>query len=259
MTLFLLFMLTPQQSPLPDLGRFLEATKAELIVQLDEEELLKGYVYRRKTSHEKVGRGGGIKDTEVVEHEILQLDAGHVERLVSKNGVPLPEQELKKHKASGPPFAPKSHEDKLAMIDDMFRVWDFQMIRRQNIAGRPAIMIAFAPKKNAKPKTLSGKWMFKNAEGVAWVDETDRRIVRMRTVVIKDISLAWGLFAKVHKGTEVTREWRKVNNEVWLPSWSQKRIRARAFMVGFNFVEIEEYSDYRKFDVETKLRFDSPK
>ncbi len=257
----LLFMLAQFQGPLPELGSFLEVTRSGLIDQLDEQELLAGYVYHRKRNREELDDDGRGKTSELEEHEIVQFNTGYFERLVSRNGVPLPEQELKRHKDrdSGPPFTPKSREDRLAMIDDMFRVWEFQMIRRQVIRGRPAIMIAFAPKKDAKPKTLSGKWMFRNSEGVAWIDEDDHRIVRMRTVVTKDMSLAWGMFAKVHKGTEITREWRKVNNEVWLPAWTQRRIRARAFMIGFHFVEIEEYSDYRKFNVETKLRFDSPK
>lgn len=253
----ILLMMSQPQRPLPRLEQFLEATKTELTLQLDEDEVLKGYVYRRKTSHEKLGRDGMAKNGEVVEHDLFQFDAGSYAQLISKNGVRVFEQELEKQD-SGPPFAPKSRDDRGAMIDDMFRVWNFQMVRRDLIGGRPAVVIAFEPKREAKPKTQAGKWMLKNSKGVAWVDEADHRIVRIRTVLINDISLAWGMVAKVHKGTEVTREWRKVNDEVWLPSRSQKRFRGRAFMVGFNFLEIEEYSDYRKFDVETKLRFGSP-
>ena len=243
----LLFLLL-QFEPLPDLDEFLEITKAELVEQLDEQDLLEGYTYRRRT----------IRDDQVKEHDIFQFDAGLYTRLVSKNGVIARRQDLEKQ-GSGPPFSPKSDEDRRAMIDDMFRVWSFQMVRRDNVQGRPALVIAFEPREDAKPQTRSGRWFFRNTRGVAWVDELDHRIVRMHTTVINDISLAWGLFAKVHKGTEILREWRKVDDEVWLPSMSLKRFRARAFMVGLNFQEIEQYFDYRKLDVETKLQFCSPK
>ncbi len=267
--LFLLLMLAQVQRGLPNSEEFIEAAKAELVFQLDEDKLLKGYAYRRTTSHEKLGRDGTAKETELIEHEIFHSDRGRYEKLISRNGVPLRDEELRKQdeelarkgsrkRDSGPPFAPKSRDDQRAMIDDMFRVWDFQMVRREIIAGRPAIVIAFAPKPGVAAKTSSGKWMFKNARGVAWVDEADHRVVRIRAVVNNDISVAWGVVAKLHKGTEIIREWRKVNDEVWLPSWSQKRIHGSAFMVGFNFIEIEQYSDYRKVDVETNLRFGSP-
>jgi hypothetical protein len=270
MTNFILLLLMFQtQRPLPSLDQFLQATKAELMLQLDEDELLKGYVYRRKTSQDTLGRNGIPKGGEVAEHEVFQFDEGPYEKLVSRNGVPVRDGELQKQDEehltkgwtkddSGPPFAPKSREDREAMIEDMFRVWRFQMVRREFIAGRPAVVIAFGPKKDAKPNTLAGRWMFKNSEGVVWVDEADHRIVRSRTVLINSVSLAWGLFGKVHKGTEIIREWRKINDEVWLPSRSQTRLRGRAFLVGFNFLKIEEYSDYRRFDVETKLEFGSP-
>ena len=233
---------------LPDLNEFLEITKAGLVEQLDEEEVLEGYTYRRRT----------IRDNEVKEHDIFQFDMGLYTRLISENGVSAREQDLEKQD-SGPPFVPKSEKDRRAMIDDMFRVWSFQLVGRDSVRGRTALVIAFEPRKDAKPQTRSGKWFFRNSKGVAWVDERDHRIVRMHTTVIKDISFAWGLFGKVHKGTEILREWRKVNDEVWLPSMSLKRFHARAFMVGLSFQEIEQYFDYRKFDGETKLQLGSPK
>jgi hypothetical protein len=267
-SLVLFLMLSQSQRPLPNLDQFLEATRAELIVQLNEDELLKGYVYRRKTSREKLDGDGMSRDSEVAEHDIFQFDTGAYEKLISKDGVRVPQQELHKQDDeqlvkgwktddSRPPFPARSPEAREAMIDDMFRVWDFQMVRREWVAGRPAVLIAFAPKEDVKPRTPAGKWI-KNASGVAWVDEADHRIVRMRTVLFKDAPIAWWPLAKVHKGTEIIREWRKINNEVWLPSRSLKRLRGRDFVVGFNFLQIEEYSDYRKFDAETKLQFVSP-
>jgi hypothetical protein len=228
-----------------------------LILQFDEREILNGYVYRRRTSRDELGRNGIAKGSAVVEHDIFQFDAGAYARLISKNGVPIPEQGLDKED-SWLPFVPNSRSEQEAVIEDMFRVWKFQLVRRDSIAGRPALVVAFEPIANSKAETRTGNWMFKSAKGVAWIDAADHRIVRLRAVLINDISLGWGVVAKIHKGTEITREWRKVDNQDWLPSWSQKRLSGRAFMLGFSFLEIEEYSDYRKFALETNLRLGSP-
>src|SRR5688572_21515135 len=104
-SLMMFLLMSPQQRPLPNLARFLEATKTELIHQLDDIELLKGYVYRRRTSHEELGRDGAAKDGEVLEHDVFQFGAGAYAQLISRNGVPALDQELEKQ-GSGPPFVP---------------------------------------------------------------------------------------------------------------------------------------------------------
>lgn len=53
LTLLLAFFQSAvQDAPLPNLDAFLKLTKAELIHQLDDDVLLNGYVYRRKTIEE---------------------------------------------------------------------------------------------------------------------------------------------------------------------------------------------------------------
>ena len=238
--ILLLLLLVQIQKPLPDLDRFLQATKTELVGQIDQHEVLEGYTYHRKTIYERLSADGKIKNSEVTQDEIVR-------------GVPL------KHKHRDPIFVSRSKSDNAAMIEDMFGVWDFLILRRENIDGRPAIAIAFAPKKRARPQTDAGRWLFKNAKGVVWVDEADHRIVRVHAVLVNDISVAWGMLARAHKGSEMFREWKKVNDEVWLPSWSRVHLLARAFIVGFNFEEVEEYSDYRKAYAVTNPCYDSPR
>src|SRR5687768_10377850 len=101
-TLLLWFGLL-QFQPLPDVDEFLEITKSELVHQLDEEELMQGYTYRRRT----------IRDTDVKEHDIFQFDSGLYTKLISENGVLVLKQDLQKQD-TGRPFAPKSPEDRIA-------------------------------------------------------------------------------------------------------------------------------------------------
>jgi hypothetical protein len=237
-----------QFDSLPFLDEFLDTTRTQLALQLDENKFMEGYAWRRRT----------IRNNAVQEHDVFQFDSGMYTKLVRDNGVSVFNEDLEKQDSAGP-FAARSNSDRLSIIDDMFQVWTFEMAGREILNGRPAIVIAFEPARDPRPRTRAGKWLFRNSRGVAWIDEQDHRIARLHTIVINDISLLWGLFAKVHRGTEIIREWKKVNDDVWMPSMSLKRVHARAFMVGMHIEEIEQYFDYRKFGVETKLLFDSPK
>lgn len=180
--------------------------------------------------------------------------------------MPLPEKDLRKQdreqekrrvrKRGGPPFVRTSREDQLNQIEDMFLVWQFRLVSREVINDRTAVVVEFNPIKTAKPSTYFGKVVLQKQRGRAWIDEAEHRIVRMQSVFVEDVTFyRLGLVAKLHKGTEDVREYRKINDEVWLPSRREKRISARAFMVTFRKHEVEEYSDYRKFSVDTRIQF----
>ena len=104
-----------------------------------------------------------------------------------------------------------------AAIDDLFRIYDIRMIRREPIDGHATIMATLDPKEDVRPQTDDGKIM-RNFKARAWVSETDYELVRIEIEAIRDLSFGMGLLARVHKGTVATFERRKVNNEVWLPA-----------------------------------------
>jgi hypothetical protein len=79
------------------------------------------------------------------------------------------------------------------------------------------------------------------------LDETDHVLVKIDTRAVKDIKLGLGLVVSIDDETEQTKEWLKVNDEVWLPKRNDSRLKARAFMAkGYNVRVVEEFSDYKK-------------
>src|SRR5262249_42667234 len=139
-----------------------------------------------------------------------------------------------------------------AFVDDLFRVMDFKLLRREIVRNRPAIVVEFSPKKTAKPLTRAGKMVLTRIKGEAWVDESDYVLARLKTRFVEDLTWGTGLMVKVQKGTEADREWLKFRDEVWLPARTETRFKARVFLMkGFNFRRIEEFSDYKKFSSET--------
>ena len=72
--------------------------------------------------------------------------------------------------------------------------------------------------------------------------------------VLKDFSVAW-FIGRLYAGTTASYERRKVNNEIWLPSRLRINAAGRAFIRKFHIDTVTEYSDYRKFSVQTDTEF----
>jgi hypothetical protein len=62
--------------------------------------------------------------------------------------------------------------------------------------------------------------------------------------------------AKLQKGSSITAEREKFNDEIWLPMKNEITINARVLLLkGFNLRVVTEYSDHKKFSVDTILKF----
>jgi hypothetical protein len=91
-------------------------------------------------------------------------------------------------------------------------------------------------------------------KGRAWISEDDYQIARVSIDVIKDFSVGW-FIGKLYAGTTASYERRKVNNEIWLPWRLGIKATGRALIRKFHIDTITEYSDYRKFSVQTDTEF----
>ena len=142
-----------------------------------------------------------------------------------------------------------------AAIEDLFRIYDIRLIRRESIDGHATILATLDPKESVKPQTDDGKIM-RNFKARAWVSESDYELVRVELEAVRDLSFGFGLLARVHKGTTAAFERRKVNNEVWLPAqvtWTAsgrllllRRLRLRG---------TSQFSGYKKFSVDTSTTY----
>jgi hypothetical protein len=181
-----------------------------------------------------------------------------LEKQDSERRTEIEERQRKRSKKSAAELAKaKADEerDDQKIIDDIFAMYDIHMVGRESVDGHAAIRLSFRARPGSKPKTREGKIMQKIA-GNAWVSEEDYELARLDAEVVDTISIGFGLLAKVQKGSRIGGERHKINNEVWLPSRLEVRGNLRVFVLkGFNVREIMEYSDHKKFNVETILTF----
>jgi hypothetical protein len=118
--------------------------------------------------------------------------------------------------------------------------------------GRSAVVATFTSRPGLETSTRPGK-VLKKFSGKAWIDEADRQLVRVEAELTDDLSFGFGILAKLRKGARAEMQRRKVNDEIWLPSEVHFMGHARLFLVkGLNVDTLSQYSDYKKFTVETE-------
>lgn len=277
LALLLLATAGAQERPLPNYDTFAAEVKKHLAT---DEERQSGYMFMERRTEQKVDSSGRPTSESIKVFEIYPGLPGEsrYRRLIEEGGrrvVPskLAQQDRErqqnvesfvKAQSSEPHRQKTAREHEKARrryssaIDDLFRIYDVRMIRREAIDGHDAILAMLIPKEGVRPLTDDGKIM-RNFKARAWVSESDYELIRVEVEAIRDLSFGLGLLARVHEGTVATYERRKVNNEVWLPAkvtWTAsgrllllRRLRLRG---------ISEFSGYRKFTVDTSTTYGTP-
>lgn len=271
--LFIAVTLQDEAKPLPELQPFL----AEFRKTLHTDDLiLSDYTYTEKETSIQLDSNNRPKKTEVNIYQVFSETPDHPEyrRQIVKNGVALTAKELEKQDAElkkkreadekkRAKTTPEQREKDKAkeraeddkIIDDLFAMYDIRIAGRENIGDHATILVTFNPRPNAKPKTRAGKIM-QHIAGKAWISEDDHELARIEADAIDTISVGFGLLARLGKGSHVAAERRKFNDEVWLPVREEISVTARVLLVkGFNVRETVEYSDHKKFSVDTKFSF----
>jgi hypothetical protein len=266
----LIVAVAAQERPLPDYESFAAEVKKHLAT---DEERQSGYMFLERRTERKLDANGRPTSQSVKVFEVYPGLPGEerYRRLVEEDGRPivadkLAEQDRDREREvetyartqASPAKREKSERENEksrrrynAAVDDLFRIYDIQLVKRESIDGHQTIFASLNPKQNITPNTDDGKIM-RNFKARAWVSESDFELVRVEVEAIRDLSFGLGLLARVHKGTVATYERRKVNNEVWLPAKVTWTASGRMLLLRrLRLQGSSEFSGYRKFTVET--------
>jgi hypothetical protein len=268
-----------QDRPLPDQESFLDEVRAHL--QTDSA-LQSSYVYAETRRAQKLDDRGRVtqESVKVFESSPGLPGEGRWERLMSENGEPRDPSQLEKElrerqkkaeamvrKAAEQPEKQQAQQQREraerrreldAVVDDIFRVFTIRMERRESLDGRDTIEFALTPRPDAKPRTRDGGQM-RSFVVHAWINESDRELVRLDAEAIDTVSMGFGLLARLHKGATLSFLRTKVNGEVWLPSRVNYSGTARVGLIAvLRRSGSSEFSNYRKFSVDTSTAYKPP-
>jgi hypothetical protein len=268
-----------QDRPLPDPATFLAEVKKHL--QTDQS-LQSSYSYVETRRERKLDERGFATSESVKVFENYPGLPGEPrwERLISEDGRAVPGEELAKkdrerqqkaeeyaRRLSTQPDKERTRQDReldkdrretAKTVDDAFRVYDVRMTGREMIDGHSAIRFSLTPRPDARPQTRDGDIM-RHFTGTAWVSESDYELIRLSVEAFDTIGFGLGVLARVHKGSRFAFERRKVNGEVWLPATASYSFNARVALVKMLRRDATlEFSNYRKFNVDTSSSFATP-
>jgi len=269
--------LTAQERPLPNRDAFITQVRARLA---SDDVRQSGYMYVERRTEEKLDGSGRTLHTSQKVFEVYPgiPGEGRYRRLIEEDGRPTAAEKLASEDRARQKVAEayvknlstpggrrtdaerqeKVRQEDAAAIDDLFRVYAIQFVGRESLDGHETIVATLTPRADVAPQTPDGK-MMRHFAARAWIDEAEYELVRVEVEALDDLSIGWGLFARVHKGARATYQRRKVDDEKWLPAqvtWAGsgrlllfKRLRERGR---------SEYSGYRKFTVGTSTTYSAP-
>jgi hypothetical protein len=265
-----------QERPLPDPQVFAAEVRRRL--QTDEERQ-SSYAYAETRTDFKLDGSGRPTKASVKVYESYPGLPGQPrwKRLVSVDGRALPPAELEKQdrerrkkvleyagrldrqterdRAEIARKRAKERAENEAAVDEAFRIYDIRMLGREGIEGHDTIAFSLTPRPGVKPRTREGK-VFRHLAGKVWISETDYELVRIDIEALDTMSFGLGLLARVHKGSRMVFQRRKVNGEEWLPASASYTVSGRMLLLKrLRTGATSEFSNYRRFTVETQSTY----
>jgi hypothetical protein len=231
---------------------------------IENDKLQRNYTYIERQVENRLDGRGQIKSSEVKTYEVLEIYGEQVERLTEKHDQPLSPKDAAKEEEKIQKIIDKrksesddqrrkreereekEREDDRKFVTEIADAYNFKLIGTVLVGGRPAWVIQGEPRPGYVPHMREAKFLPK-FHGRVWIDEADLQLAKMDVECLDTIS--FGVFlARFHKGSRITLEQTRVNDEVWLPEHLTAKIDVRLGLVKNFDVDLEQtFRDYKKF------------
>lgn len=258
--------------PLPDIPTLLKEIQAN---EDKVEEMLENYSYTQKVVRRELGKDGVLRETGSETTQLSFYKGYRITRLVEKDGRPLNERDqleedkevqkrveeierriAKQEKRDVPQSAagPPNGEGRRVSISEVLRASNLINPRRERYKGRDVIVFDFEPNPNFDYKNAkSFLKFFGKCAGVMWIDEKDKQVARIDSVLFESYKVGGGILANLSKGASFTLEQERVNDEIWLPSSADINLSLKVLLIkGFNINSAIRSYNYSKFNTEVK-------
>ena len=261
-------VITPAPPPGPDARELIERS-----LKFESLELApaKDYVYTDDIVQKILDADGAVKKTTTETHEVMTLYDQEYERLVSKDGKPLPpdkeraEQarfdkavekrahETPEAKAKREDAARKAAAKELACGSEFLKLFQFRLEGSGEINGRHAWIVEVNPLSGVLPACDDNKLLAKLHFRI-WIDQSEYRWAQLQGDNVAPIT--WGKLLLRIPTAELhfTFQQLRLGDGVWMASSMKARIDPRVLVFARLHLEvIETYSNYRKFQSDSRV------
>ena len=221
-----------QEKPLPNI----EALRARALQQNQATEAQRErYLCRESTETTQLDGKGGTKKLESDEREIFFVKNRQITQIISKDGKPLTGNDAKKEidhvkKMIAEAEAGKANPNGISQ-SEILRLVKLTNERRVMVAGRPTIVFDGIGDPSQKANGMIEKAV-EAMQGTISVDEETGHVQDTNVQGIRDVKMAGGLVANIHKGFLLHITSAPRSDGVWLvqEAWGSGDARVGLFM-----------------------------
>jgi len=176
------------------------------------------------TTIEKFDDKGRLREREDRVYDVGPLAGGAFARLVEKNGKSLTPSDLADEQQREQRFLERSSSqtfgggdsDRVPLDQDLFSRYKAEVVGRESIAGRPAIILRFWPRSTDLPIRRRQDYVLNKLTGKVWIDEQESEIVRVEAHLTDRVRVLLGLVASIDKA-ELKFDQLRMSSGVYLP------------------------------------------
>lgn len=236
---------------------------------------MKDYTWQAHSVQKQLDSHGKVKSTKRETWETLMLDGQPYRRTLERDGKPLsPEEQRSEQKkldretrrlSSETPAEKQRHMEEaekrrqrgFAFLSEIPELFDLRFEGDSTVDGRSVWVVSGAPRPGAKARSGDAKMLLK-VRGRMWIDKATYQWARVEAETTDTIS--WGLFlARLNSGAKMIFEQTEVNSELWFPKRLLLTGSGRVGLIKRLAQDEEiEWSNYRKFSVDSKIVTDPP-
>jgi len=243
----------PADAPLPEGNRLVQGLLAKQRIR---EDTLNDYAYDILELREEIDGRGRVVERKSRRYEVFHVKGRPVRRLTEEDGRALSLEKQAKENGRVDKLVLAILADRVATerpgvrLSAILERYDFRTVTRESVAGRPALVLEFAPLPGTR--RLDGDNVLRKLEGRLWVDEEESELVRIHLRNTSGIRFALGLGASV-SGLSVQMEFRKVDGTLWFPHRVEFDVEGRKLLLkGFHRRATATYGPFRRFQVESE-------
>jgi hypothetical protein len=238
-----------------------ELMRRSTAAQKDNSVKVRQYTFHEYKVNRELDKDGKETGRETETWEVMGLEGSWYRKLVTQNDKPLPpkvqkreddrlRQEAERRKRE----TPDERKKRLLSFSYSFifpyaraaDIYDLQFRGEETVRGRRAYRVEGSPKPGFHPATDDEKEAL-NYQMNVWLDAEDLCFARVEMEVVGDHS-------RVKRGSLIQQDSARNEDGVWLPTAIAFRYNVRFFkMIGGRGEHTTTYSDYRKFQVDSRI------
>ncbi len=212
------------------------------------------YVYTLRNVVEDFDEHGALKERRDRVYQAVIIDGEVYNRLVQKNGKPLSTEDQKREQEREKKFSQtaadrkrkkEKRDDQIALNEELFGKYKIEILDRETVNGRPALVATFEPKGRDLPAKRRIDFLLNRMAGKLWIDDDEHEVVKARFHLTGPVSKFMGLLAVVRK-FDGALEQTRLDDDIWLPSKFENSFDGRIVFKSLHQRTQVEWSDFKK-------------